>query len=88
MENSDKYGKQETMFQKSMRLLQEMVNNKNLYINKKNISAVRTLHEAIDHVDEWKEKKDKNIISCKCSACGKEYNPEDWPNSWRCSNCF
>ncbi|MCP3924903.1 MAG: hypothetical protein GY714_20180 [Desulfobacterales bacterium] len=24
----------------------------------------------------------------KCSACGKKYNEDQWPNAWRCNNCF
>ena len=25
---------------------------------------------------------------CRCSACGNKYEPEAWPSSWRCPNCF
>jgi hypothetical protein len=24
----------------------------------------------------------------RCSACGKEYDPDNWPNSWRCPGCY
>jgi hypothetical protein len=27
-------------------------------------------------------------ILCECSGCGKKYELKDWPNSWRCNNCY
>ena len=24
----------------------------------------------------------------KCSACGREYEPDAWPNDWRCHSCY
>ena len=43
----------------------------------------------INIIDEIQKtiKTEDNHQKLKCSACGREYNSEDWPNTWRCSRC-
>jgi tRNA(Ile2) C34 agmatinyltransferase TiaS len=50
--------------------------------------------EYINRLEEINKQKQKLIESLEkekavsCSACGKKYDSKDWPNSWRCRNCF
>ena len=59
MKDEDKYGKQETMPQKSMRLIQSLIwviKTREVFFN---TEEQRTLNEAIDLVDEFNENKEK-----------------------------
>ena len=53
-----------------------------------NIHHYNRVWEKIEKWASMPPNTQMQIDGLKCASCGKKYNPEDWPNAWRCNNCI